>query len=114
MNDVEKILENARHHQRAGRWQEANKLYQQALHLQPCQPRILFFFGTLTQQCGHQQKAIDFFRQAIRLAPPQRHLFGSLENSCKEAERFHKAAHSFNENIWKNYLATAPQSQVLP
>lgn len=52
-----------------GRLNEAENIYRQILETAPNNPDILNLLGLIAQQKGLHAQAVDYFYQAIRLAP---------------------------------------------
>ena len=73
-----------------GRLNEAENIYRQILETAPNNPDILNLLGLIAQQKGLHAQAVDYFYQAIRLAPGHApfhfNLALSLENDNKPAE----------------------------
>jgi predicted O-linked N-acetylglucosamine transferase (SPINDLY family) len=62
-------LQLAAEHQRAGRWQEAEAIYQQVLAAQPDHADALFSYGLLAMTVGRPDAAAELLRRAATLAP---------------------------------------------
>ena len=64
-NELAREFRTAVGHHRAGRFDEAEKLYHKIIDRHPEQPDALNFLGVLASQRGTHEKAIDFLRRAI-------------------------------------------------
>ena len=54
------------HHQ-AGRWQAAEQIYRQILHLEPNRADALQLLGVIAHQVGNQEMAVVFISRSIEL-----------------------------------------------
>jgi predicted O-linked N-acetylglucosamine transferase (SPINDLY family) len=66
---IPEALQIAMEHHRAGRWQEAEGLYQQVLAVQPEHAGALFSYGLLALAVGRADAAAEMFGRSAELAP---------------------------------------------
>ena len=64
-NELAREFQTAVGHHRAGRFDQAEKLYHKIIDRHPEQPDALNFLGVLAGQRGAHERAIDFLRRAI-------------------------------------------------
>jgi tetratricopeptide (TPR) repeat protein len=69
MMSVPQALAVARQNLQAGKWQQAEYLYQQILDVDPYRADALFFLGVIAFQTGRMQQAVDFLQTAVRARP---------------------------------------------
>jgi tetratricopeptide (TPR) repeat protein len=72
-------LAEARGHEDAGRWSLALSLYYKVLEDQPTNPSIHYHIGLLNEKIGATDRAIESYREAIRLDPNYTDARGALE-----------------------------------
>ena len=65
----ESILQEALALQKAGRFPEAEILYNKILSVQPNNPFALYLLGLLSNQVGKSEKAVELIRKALTLKP---------------------------------------------
>lgn len=63
------ILQQARAHHHAGRFQQAESLYRQILAAEPTNPEALHFLGVLAFQIGRSDAAVDLIGKALSVSP---------------------------------------------
>src|SRR5579859_174977 len=80
-----KRLEQALGRHRAGRLDEAEKLYKQALALQPDDPDALHYLGVVTHQRGDHDKAVELIERAVARRPEAAQMFCNLAEARREA-----------------------------
>lgn len=71
-------LQHAIEHHRAGRLQEAARLYREALQLQPDNADALHLLGLIAYQTGHAEPAAELVQRAIALRPGQSQWYNLL------------------------------------
>ena len=76
--DTEQTIRLALEHHSAGRLDEAEDLYQQALQSDPHQPAALHFLGLVAQQVGEPDIAADLMTAAVALQPDYVEAYCSL------------------------------------
>jgi len=74
-------LSRAQSAQRAGKLDEAQALYRQALKAQPNNPEIHYKLAMLLVQCGQLQEATRYFGSCVKLAPGNADVLNSLANA---------------------------------
>jgi Tfp pilus assembly protein PilF len=74
-------LSRAQSAQRAGKLNEAQELYRQALKSRPKDPEIHYQLAVLLVQCGQLQEAIRYFGSCAKLAPGNADVLNSLGNA---------------------------------
>lgn len=91
--DIDAIVNSAVFHQKCGRKDSAEKLFQQALALQPEHCAALHFLGLLCQQRGNDAAALDFLRRSVMAAPgsEQAHYHNNLATGFGRAGRLDEA-----------------------
>ena len=78
------LLNTALQHHRSGRLVEAEQVYREILNREPDHPDAMQLLGTLADQCGHHEQAVELISRAIQLSP--RPLAG-WHNNLGEAHR---------------------------
>jgi len=96
---IQRALDQALQHHRAGRLQQAEQLYRQILTQQPDHPEALHLLGVLASQSGQHDTAVKLIRQAIALKPnfPTAHL--NLGNTFKDLGRLDEAIAAYRQAI---------------
>jgi len=78
---INQTLAAAVTHHRAGRLDDAERIYRQVLAVVPNQPHALYLLGTLKGQRGQSDAAVELIGRAISLAP-ERALYHSNLGEC--------------------------------
>jgi tetratricopeptide (TPR) repeat protein len=106
-----KALAHAAEHQRAGRFDEAEKLYRQILRNNPVNVDALRLLGTVAFQAQRMEEAEQLFRRATVAAPDFVAAIIDLGRVLKEQGRFEDAIRSFRrvlalepDNIQASFL----------
>lgn len=84
MSQVGVLLDRAEMAHQAGDAPEAARLYQEALALEPQNPRGLCRFGQLIDQAGHHETALPYLEAATQLAPREV-AYRSALGDCRRA-----------------------------
>jgi tetratricopeptide (TPR) repeat protein len=79
-------LSQALSHHRAGRWDEAEKLYNQALALQPGEPDALHYLGALALQRGDSGKAVTLIAESVATRPDSAQAWCNLAEARRAAD----------------------------
>src|SRR5437016_4532500 len=66
---TETLLDRGLEQHAAGRLQEAQRLYQEVIHLNPRHANALHLLGLVAHQQGQHEAAIDNIRRALDLEP---------------------------------------------
>jgi protein O-GlcNAc transferase len=66
---IQQAMQLALEHHQAGRLAEAERIYRQALEMQPDHPGALHFLGLIALQSGDSRQAADLLEQARRIEP---------------------------------------------
>jgi Flp pilus assembly protein TadD len=92
-SEINTLVKRAIDHQKSGRAPQAEKLFQQALALQPDHCAALHFLGLLCQQRGNDAAALDLLRRSVLAAPgsEQAHYHNNLATGFGRAGRFDEA-----------------------
>lgn len=80
MTNSHLILSSAQDAHRAGRFDEAESLYQTVLNQYPSDPDALHFLGLLHFQCEQRQVGIAEVRRSLKHAPSNPHAWNNLGN----------------------------------
>jgi predicted O-linked N-acetylglucosamine transferase (SPINDLY family) len=95
IQSIDRLLEIATEHHRAGNLSEARRLYSQVLAADPVHTLALFRSGLLELQERHPAAALALIRQAAAAAPDEaRYQFG-LGQALQALGRWDEAAHAF-------------------
>jgi len=97
--DLPRLRDAAVLHHRAGRLAEAERLYRQALALDPGHADSLNLLGVLAQQSGRTGLALDLLGQAIARDPAVAGYHANLGNMLGEAGRLDEAVASFGRAL---------------
>ncbi len=90
-------LEEAVAHHRAGRLQQAGKIYRRLLVRNPAHADALHLLGLLSYQSGQSEKAVELIREAIRSGPGQPTYYNNLGQILLGQRRPAEAAECFQE-----------------
>jgi tetratricopeptide (TPR) repeat protein len=82
---VTQRLSHALEHHRAGRLDEAEKLYKQAIALHPGEVNALHYLGVLAHQRGDHGKAIELIGRALKARPDTPEMFCNLAEAQRAA-----------------------------
>lgn len=83
----------------AGKWKEANMVYQAILELEPSQPDAYHLLGVLDLQNGQVASAIQQIEKAISINLNNPEYFNNLGSAYQENEQFRRAEAAFLKAI---------------
>jgi tetratricopeptide (TPR) repeat protein len=86
-------------HQQRGEFAEAEKLYQEALRMDPRQPDAQQFMGLLAHQTGRPDLALTHLRRALELVSGRADIHFNYANVLREQGRPQEAAQSFQHAV---------------
>lgn len=86
-------------HHRAGRTNEAEKIYREILARQPEHSNALHLLGVLLGQTGQPQLAVELLGRAIALRPDIADYHANLGEFLRPLEKFEQSAASFRQAI---------------
>jgi predicted O-linked N-acetylglucosamine transferase (SPINDLY family) len=93
--DASQHVQSALQHHRAGRMQQAEALYLQALQLAPNHPDALYLLAQLNHQAGRDEAAFELIKRAIRVRPADPFLHDNLGSLYRAQNRLREAEASF-------------------
>jgi predicted O-linked N-acetylglucosamine transferase (SPINDLY family) len=73
---------------RAGRLLEAEHLYREVLQTDPDDAEATFLLGVIAKAAGELERAVDWFEQAIRLAPDRPAFHSDLGDTYRRLQRY--------------------------
>jgi len=94
----QQLLDQAVEHHRAGRLQQAEALYRQALQLEPNTPDAVNLLGVLAGQRGRHADAVTLIQQAIALLPSGPY-HANLAEAFRASGRFFEAVDAYCEAL---------------
>jgi aspartyl/asparaginyl beta-hydroxylase (cupin superfamily) len=83
-NQVPQLVQAASQAANSGRWQEAERLWQEVRQIEPRHPQALFALGFHALQRGDVGGALDFLRSGREVAPNDLVLLMTLAAACKQ------------------------------
>jgi tetratricopeptide (TPR) repeat protein len=95
-------LHTALAHHQAGRWQDAEKLYQQVLAVEPNNPDALHLLGVIASQNKQHTKAADLIRRAIAVKPGAAEFYNSLAIVMRRLGRLEEAEAAYRGSLRLN------------
>jgi predicted O-linked N-acetylglucosamine transferase (SPINDLY family) len=98
-NSIQTRLETALTHQRAGQLPQAEALYQQILKIQPKNADALHLLGTLANQVGKNEIAINLINRAIEINPSKSIYHNNLGNALKFHGKLTEAIKSYQTAV---------------
>jgi protein O-GlcNAc transferase len=96
---VPTLLQQALLHHHAGRWREAEALYQEILLAQPDHPDALHLLGMVAHQAGRHDTAADLIGRAILVKPAEAMYHNNLGMALGSQGRLDAAAESFRRAL---------------
>lgn len=120
--DLSQTIKKARHFQQEGNFQLAEKLYRQALAVDPGDPGANHSLGSLYKQTGHLAAAVPFLERAIAAKPNYVEAYDNLGFVCCILGRFDKAIACYSRllllkpdspNGWRNF-SLLMRSRIFP
>jgi tetratricopeptide (TPR) repeat protein len=97
----------ARHEFEAGKYHEARRDFESALHYDPQNPAVLNYYAALLVRTGSARDALAYAERATRLAPDSADAFAVLGYAQYAADRARDAIQS-----WKHSLALRPDVSI--
>lgn len=89
--DLQKQLEGGIEHHKAGRGEEAEKVYRAVLAKVPNQPDALNLLGVLAMEAGNHEAAFDFLERAVAARPKDPVVLNNYGNALSLVRRFEDA-----------------------
>jgi predicted O-linked N-acetylglucosamine transferase (SPINDLY family) len=96
---IPQAIQLALDHCQAGRFPEAERIFQQVLAIEPDNPYALHFLGLIAHQAGKNQIAVELISRALTSWPAYAEAFGNLGNILQELGRFEEALASYGKAI---------------
>ena len=94
------LLNVALQHHRSGRLVEAEQAYREILSREPDHPDALQLLGTLADQCGHHDQAVELISRAIQLSPrPLAGWHNNLGEAHRKLKHFNEAEAAYRRAI---------------
>lgn len=87
---------------REGRLDEAQRLYEKALALDPANPEPFFFLGSLDEERGDLTKAMEHYRKAIALDPSYVSAINNLAAILLDGGKYAESAELFRQALTWN------------
>jgi predicted O-linked N-acetylglucosamine transferase (SPINDLY family) len=95
----QQLLQQGFEHHQAHRLGEAEKLYRQALLIDPRNAEAHHFLGVIFQQLGRNAAAVDEITSAIAIDPSQAEFYYNLGNSLLHLKHFDRAIEAFQSAV---------------
>src|SRR5271170_4658129 len=92
------IIAGLEHH-RAGRLDEADKLYRQVLVREPSHPDALHLLGVINGQRGRPETAVDLINRALKVRPDAAQFHCHLAENLRALRKYEEATASFRQAI---------------
>ena len=117
------LLDKALEHQRGGRMEAANALYQTILDEDPRHAQALHFSGVLAWQGGHPELALERIGRALALCADDAQAHSNLANVLRQLGRHEEAEQSYrratqfdpaNPALWINLGVALRERADLP
>lgn len=89
--DLQRQLEQGIEHHKAGRGEEAERVYRSVLSKVPNQPDALNLLGVLAMEAGNHEAAFDFLERAVQARPKDPAILNNYGNALSLARRFEDA-----------------------
>jgi tetratricopeptide (TPR) repeat protein len=99
MAAVEQVLKQALDHHRAGRLEEAERLYHQILQVDPRQVDALHLLGVIALQANDTGVAVEYIRRALRQKPQYARAHNNLGLALAAQNRLMEAIGSYREAL---------------
>jgi tetratricopeptide (TPR) repeat protein len=96
---LRQVLDRAWNYYRAGKWQQAEELYQQILQQQPSQVDALHLLGMIAGQSGRYAEAADYLQTTVRLKPDFAAAYSDLGTVFILQARFAEAVECFRQAV---------------
>jgi tetratricopeptide (TPR) repeat protein len=82
---IHQAVEQAVRHQRAGRVQEAERIYRQILAQQPGNAEALHLLGVIQWQAARRDSGLELIRKAIAIEPKYAEAHYNLGNALRDS-----------------------------
>lgn len=102
--NIDKSIQLAFGHHRAGNLQQAEFLYRKILKKQPWNSEVLHMLGVICSDCEKYDSAIDYIKRALRLDPNNAHAYYNLGNTFRKKGQQEEAISSFQKAVQLNPL----------
>jgi tetratricopeptide (TPR) repeat protein len=89
--ELQKLLERGIEHHKAGRGEEAEKVYRSVLAKVPNQPDALNLLGVLAMEAGNHDAAFDLLERAVQARPKDPVVLNNYGNALSLVRRFEDA-----------------------
>jgi tetratricopeptide (TPR) repeat protein len=89
--DLQKQLEQGIEHHKAGRGEEAEKIYRSVLSKVPNQPDALNLLGVLAMDAGNHEAAFELLERAVQARPKDPAILNNYGNALSLVRRFEDA-----------------------
>ena len=96
---ADQLVQSGLAHHQAGRLEQANTAYQQALQQSPFHPDALHLLGMLAHQIGDHELAVDLINQAIRANPGAPNFYCNLGTVLQAQGKYAEAIACFRKAI---------------
>jgi len=99
MTQIAQIIRDARRHQQSRRLNEAGKLIEQVLQLDPNNSEAIHYRGLLAQQHGDSALALKWLNRSVELAPGRPDFHNNLATVLGSVGRFEEALKHLDEAL---------------
>lgn len=89
--ELQKQLEHGIEHHKAGRGEDAERVYRSVLSKVPNQPDALNLLGVLAMEAGNHDAAFDFLERAVQARPKDPAILNNYGNALSLVRRFEDA-----------------------
>jgi len=96
---IPQAIQLALDHCQAGRFQEAERIFQQVLAREPHNPYAHHFLGLIAHQSGNKEFAVELIGRALASWPEYPEALSDLGNILQELKRFEEALASYDRAI---------------
>ena len=90
--ELQKELEFGIEHHKAGRAEEAERVYRNVLQKVPNQPDALNLLGVLAMEAGNHEAAFDFLGRAVQARPKDPAILNNYGNALSLVRRYEEAS----------------------
>ena len=90
--ELQKELERGIEHHKAGRSEEAERVYRSVLQKVPNQPDALNLLGVLAMEANNHEAAFDFLERAVQARPKDPAVLNNYGNALSLVRRFEEAS----------------------
>ncbi len=99
---IQQAIDQALEHHRAGRLNQAERIYRQVLATQPNHPWAIQLLGMIAHQCGNSKLAIELIQRAIAIDPTPADFHNNLGEILRINGRLDEAEASFQRCLQIN------------